>query len=294
MSWNRFCTDAVGVCGNRIRTVSAGQKTTVLVTLQLADVKTGQPPPDCAAMPVTPDPFPPDFLASADPLTGFVVSARDLSNSVSRYFNIPGRFATQANKDDGLLTIDLAPTETCWPGIWYASVDLYVAGVRKATVPFLYEIMASAYDWNANGPLGMYEIRLIMRDVCPEGNEMIDAVDFEDHEIAYMLRRPIDQWNELPPPVGRYSPATFPYRYHWGQAVCGELLTMKAQLLLRNHLPYSAGGITVDDTGRWKDCLSVGDKLKAEWLEFARKKKVELNIQGGFARIGGYPTGRRL
>ena len=47
-------------------------------------------------------------------------------------------------------------------------------------------------------------------------------------------------------------------------------------------------GVQVDDEARWEMYLARGKELKDEWKAFIIRKKIELNIEGGFQSLGGY------
>jgi hypothetical protein len=128
------------------------------------------------------------------------------------------------------------------------------------------------------------EIRLAMRDLSSEDNFLLDDVEFTDTEIAWAMRRPVDYWNERPPRLRgqTFTPANFPYRYEWINAVKGELMIMAAQNYRRNHLQYSAAGLSVDDQNKFQQYENVGKQLLADWKEWVEREKVSLNFQRSF------------
>jgi len=131
---------------------------------------------------------------------------------------------------------------------------------------------------------------MIIRDECPSANFLIDELEYSDVEIFAALRRCVDYWNEIPPPVARYSYSRFPYRYHWALGATGLLMRQVATHKLRNFLDYSAAGISVNEQGRWRDYQAVGDQYWAEYREWVQRKKYEININGGFGSISGWST----
>jgi len=131
-----------------------------------------------------------------------------------------------------------------------------------------------------NGGITMAEIRLAIRDKCPEENFLLDCVEFTNTEIAWAIRRPLDLWNDLPPqmPRYRYSAATFPFRYYWLQGAAGELFQMAAYQYERNNLRYAAGNLTVDDKSQGRSYQEFSDKLRQEAYQWILRKKKELNM----------------
>jgi hypothetical protein len=141
-------------------------------------------------------------------------------------------------------------------------------------------------NWEqSTGPPTIQEIRLQLRDSLVE-NDLLADVEFDDTEIIHSIIRPIQQWNELPPPVAFYRPSNFPHKYHWTQAVCGNLLRIAAAWYRRNHLPSIKGSLQIDDRNKAPEYSREADRLQAEWLKFVRAKKVEYNIRGAYGVTG--------
>lgn len=126
------------------------------------------------------------------------------------------------------------------------------------------------------------EIRLLMRDKCAEDNFLLDNIEFSDTEIALALRRPVDYWNEQPPPIGEFTPSNFPYRYNWANGAIGELLRIASLNYERNRLRYSAGGLTVDDKDKSAAYLQAAQQYLAEYRAWVHHKKIQINMENGF------------
>ena len=130
---------------------------------------------------------------------------------------------------------------------------------------------------------------MTIRDTDPEGNYLLDTLDFKTNEIALMIRRCVDYWNETPPPVAVFKATNFPFRYHLSIGVAGALHRMASIHKMRNNLDYSAGGVTVADTIKWQQYENIGDKYWAQWTQWVKDKKYQINIEGGFQRLAsGY------
>jgi hypothetical protein len=191
----------------------------------------------------------------------------------------------------GTVNFTLTGRGTEKPGIFLGTAIVWEHGVARKQWPFYMDIRPrlDIYNiWNPGWPITVPEIRLSIRDTCPEVNFLIDKVEFETHEIIWAIRQPVDQWNETPPPVAAYVVTDFPFRYHWTRATVAELLRMAAIWMRRNDLDYSAGGVQVMDTKKWPDYLRFSDMLRKEWTDWMKQKKIEINLSGAYASLGGY------
>jgi len=141
----------------------------------------------------------------------------------------------------------------------------------------------NTYWASCSGPLTIAEIRLAIRDKCVEDNFLLDNVEFSDTEIAWAIRRPVEYWNEQPPPLRPcYTPANFPYRYNWTVGVIGELLRIAGPHYERNRLRYSAGGLSVDDKDKANFYTNLGDRYIQEYREWVQQKKYSINVGNAF------------
>lgn len=136
------------------------------------------------------------------------------------------------------------------------------------------------------GAPSIAEIRLHLRDSHPDESYLLDGLAFDDAEIAFCVARPIEYWNEVPPPIKKFTTQTFPYRYHWLDAIIGNLFLMAEESHRRNQLQYSAGGINIDDMNKERNYGAAAAKRLAEWKEWVRQKKIEINLQDAFGGIG--------
>jgi hypothetical protein len=142
-----------------------------------------------------------------------------------------------------------------------------------------------------NTPINIAEVRLIMRDTVPENNNLLLEFEFTDTEIAFHILRPIEEWNEMLPPVATFTGATFPFRENWRKATAGYLMRMAARKYLRDDLQYNAGGLSINDKSKWDAYENMGQKLIDEWRVWAKQKKVQLNSQDCYGQIGSSAFG---
>jgi hypothetical protein len=197
---------------------------------------------------------------------------------------------TVEDANQGIVYIELTPANTALAGIWPAMAIVVTCGVARKVFPFHLEIMPSLDQINAgSGPLTIYEVRIALRDTDPALNNLIDAYDFQDHEIAFMIRKALDIWKETPPhTVAPYTINDFPFRHHWIEVTVGQLMIMASDWLRRNDLDYSAAGLTIKDTAKWPYYLKEGQRRIDEFKAWAIQTKYTINIDGGFSSMGGY------
>lgn len=134
------------------------------------------------------------------------------------------------------------------------------------------------------GPPSLAEIRLHLRDNGPEDNLLLDTVDFDMSEIAASIMRPLHYFNEALPPLSKnYDTTNFPYRWHWLEAICANLFSLAAEHYRRNFLPYSAGGVNLDDKNKYNQYMQASQLREQNWKEWVLRKKAQLNAEGAFS-----------
>lgn len=136
-------------------------------------------------------------------------------------------------------------------------------------------------------PLTIADIRLQLRDLCPEGNYLLDDYEYTDKEIFAAIHSIVDKWNETPPPVSYYKYTNFPFRYHWGIGTAALLMRGVALRKLRNWLPYSVGGTSVNTEQTWANYQQLSNQYMDEFNQFMRRKKIEQNIAGAYGKVSG-------
>jgi hypothetical protein len=207
--------------------------------------------------------------------------------------------------DDGHVRFEINECELLARGLFIAEISVYdttlnpcgelsdnssssdddSSPVRVEKYRAYVEVEADVTDMTTNIiGVSIAEIRLAIRDLSREDNFLLDDVEYTDTEIAWAMRRPVDNWNETPPDMKRYryTPATFPYRYEWINAVKGELMLIAAAAYRRNHLAYSAAGLTVDDKNKGQIYEQLGQLLIDKWKEWVIIEKKSLNFRQCF------------
>lgn len=138
---------------------------------------------------------------------------------------------------------------------------------------------------NPGGPPTLTEIRMALRDSAIENN-LLDAVEFSADEVIFSIVRPIAEWNETPPNVGRYTCNSFPWREAWLKAIIAYLLQTAAFHYTRNKFPASHGGVSIDDKGRDREYTQLAQMFREEWKQWMLHKKIELNVRSVWGGIG--------
>jgi len=189
----------------------------------------------------------------------------------------------------GVVSIAYTERTTARGGIYTAEIELWSDGHMRRALPFFFQVNPDLRRVGTGATLTVAEIRMTMRDISPEANFLLDEIEFKTNEIDLCMRRCIDYWNEALPPVNAYYKTTnFPYRYHYSRAVVAQLLIIGANRMMRNDLNYSAGGVTVEDTLRWKSYQALGQQMWDEWKLWVKDTKYRINVMGTFSVLGGY------
>jgi hypothetical protein len=137
------------------------------------------------------------------------------------------------------------------------------------------------------GPLTVAELRLSLRDVDRGGNLWLASFEWDLSEIAFCITRPIGEFNEAPPPLTQqYNTTTFPFKWNWLKASQGYLLQIAALWYMRVHLPYQAGGLSIDDKNKADVYWRTSQQLLQEWKQWVQFKKVQMNAEGAYMSMG--------
>lgn len=193
----------------------------------------------------------------------------------------------------GKVRITLDKKATALPGVYFGELgvfDFYNTDDEIMLFSNVFYVIIERGQFGAKhapGPPTIAEVRLHLRDSGPEENLLLDNIKFDDAEIALAIGRPLDYWNEIPPPLSvRATTQNFPYRYHWLEAICANLFFMAAENFRANNLTYSAAGVQVNDQNKMPDYQRAGERRMQEWKEFVRRKKAEINLSGAYGGIG--------
>lgn len=202
--------------------------------------------------------------------------------------------ATVVEAETGKVQATLTKNMVGIPGIYYAEMALISVVAENENLPcvvfsntFYLIINRGTMGGNAgkNGPPSIAEIRLHLRDSSPAESYLLDNLMFDDAEIALALSRPVMYWNEVPPPIKRYTTQNFPFRYHWLEGACANLFLMVAEQFRRNQLQYQAGGIAVDDQNKEGAYERAGQTRWQAYREWVRGAKASINLESCYGEV---------
>ena len=129
------------------------------------------------------------------------------------------------------------------------------------------------------GPPTLDEIRLSLRDNSRADNLLLDDVEYDAAEIAQAVTRPIQYWNEIPPPLRpAQTTKTFPFRGMWLLGIQAYLMDIAANNYRRNDLQYNAGGVAVADKAKEQFYSAASARLMQQFQDQVRAKKMEINV----------------
>jgi len=232
------------------------------------------------------------FEAQLVDVDGSCIDLTDMSvvYVINDHYTTPARAnitASILDAEAGVVQVSVPKIVLGLPGLYLAAfVVINQDDEMVFHMPRYLQIEANTNSASVNVPLSITEVRLAIRD-WPVDNNLLDTVEFTDSEIAWALRRPVDIWNATPPFIHEFSPATFPWRGPWLDGTIGELCNIAMHHYARNQLPYSAGGLTVDDKNKYGVYAKMGEQSHAKFKEFVLRKKTEMNVMGGFVLNNG-------
>ncbi len=283
MPFSNDCVDQGYRSLRDIKSIEVDQGTTGESAITLVDPRTGAPL-DLTNYGITDS----TSSSSSAPFTGVKITMKEMPEDATTWSEIEAGIVSAS---EGKISVPYDDHTTRRAGIFTAQAEIWEDGVMRRFIPLFYIINPSVtHDPADRGlTLSIAEIRMTLRDTDPEGNFLLEQLDFTRNEIALCMRRCIDYWNEVPPPVAVYKTTNFPWRYHFSKGVAALLHQMAANHKMRNDLPYSAGGVTVQDTIKFQQYLEFYKMYWGEWTQWVRDKKYQINIEGGFQVLGsGY------
>jgi len=274
------CIEMPRTCLNQVQTWSVDQDTTGESEFTVLDKATGLP---VDLTPYSGSSSSSESSSDTADKQGVELIVKELPSSSTTYLK---KMLEITDAVGGKVKTTFTVHELRQGGAYVGALALWAHGDRKRNIPIFFDIEYTMEDVQRKGPLSVAEVRFAIRDLCPQANFLLDEQEFTTSEVVWAIRRPIEQWNETPPPVRRFTPANFPYRYHWLEGVIAELLMIAVSLAQRNDLGYAAGGTSIDDQRRrWQNYLPMAQARRARWEEWMKAKKIEINVRGGFSQL---------
>jgi len=203
--------------------------------------------------------------------------------------------ATVVEAATGKVQVPLSSNAVGLPGVYYAEVALINIPAEEADTPCVvfsntfYLIINRSTFTNVNspgGPPSIAEVRLHLRDSSPNESYLLERLMFDDAEIALAISRPVQYWNEVPPPLNAvYTTQNFPFRYHWLEGICANLFFMVAEQFRRNSLEYSAAGMSINDQNKEASYERAGQARWQAYREWVRATKAAINLESCYGTV---------
>jgi len=139
------------------------------------------------------------------------------------------------------------------------------------------------------------DTRVFLRDSSPEDNYLLSELEFDLTEIVESMIRCIDHFNSAQPPIPqKFDTTNFPNPVVLLNGTMGYLYQIAAKHYRRNHLPYSAGGMQIDDKNKANEYEQMGAQMVGEYNQWVKNKKAQFNAQNWNGTFGsGYEYGGR-
>ncbi|NDC55349.1 MAG: DUF2479 domain-containing protein [Alphaproteobacteria bacterium] len=203
--------------------------------------------------------------------------------------------ATIVDAEKGEVEVALPETMVGIPGIYYGEMALVSHATEENAQPqvvfsnlFYVVINRGTFGTTVTpgGAPSIAEVRLHLRDSSPNESFLLENLMFDDAEIALAIARPVQYWNEIPPPLDQvYNTQNFPFRYHWLEGICANLFLMVAEQFRRNQLQYQAGGIAVDDQNKEANYERAGQTRWQAYRDWVRATKASINLEGCYGEV---------
>jgi hypothetical protein len=190
---------------------------------------------------------------------------------------------------EGIIFFTIPTTISNTPGVYLSEIGVFDGADNLMFTNQLFIWVNSGLFSTStyNGPPTLDEIRLFIRDNAPEENLLLDDFEFDLAEICQAAANAVRYWNEASPDVGLYfTTVTYCARHKWLQAIGAHMLIVAAHRFRRNHMPYQAGGVAVDDQNKFQLYDQAGTLLMQEYKEWVKLKKVAINCFAAISTSG--------
>lgn len=210
------------------------------------------------------------------------------SDAVSSSNEVVGSFADTAA---GYIALDVPETISKVSGIYYAEIGVFDAGTNKLKSSNTIYLFVEPNLFGGMGPRLMYplptiqEARIRLRDSGPEENLLLRELEFDLTELCDALINCVNWWNTAQPPIDIYFTTTN-YPFYHPSGYVSYLMRMSAIRYMRNHLDYSAAGVTIDDQNKFGPYLQAAKLMQEEYEGLILQKKASINMNMAMTSSG--------
>lgn len=127
------------------------------------------------------------------------------------------------------------------------------------------------------------DVRVFLRD-SPKDNRLTDEYELSGEQIDLARKLTIADFNESAPFTG-YTVENFPFEKALLLGICCHLYEGLASGQLRNQLPYSTGGVAIDDSNKGPIYLDQASKYRSLYELKKREAKQHMNLEVGWASV---------
>ena len=236
---------------------------------------------------------------------GAAVNLEDLENNVKEPLEVHTSFreasflenvvlddvATIVNKADGLVKFKLPSEVRNNAAIYLGEVGVRSASLAEREFYVINEFYVYVEPSNWSDVLvttiPLAELRMSIRDSSLFENELLGNYEYDVAELSYAAARTVRYWNEIPPPVARFTTRAFPFTNLWITGTQLFLFDLIQEYYRRNQFPYSAGGLSVDDRNKFQLYrVAWADKMQ-QFTQDLQMLKARLNIEGASGTVFG-------
>jgi hypothetical protein len=202
-------------------------------------------------------------------------------------FPQPVETAPTLSDDGTTVRVDLPSCVTNNPGVYELDARVLDAqgGAFALSRCWVY-VEPSVMGGYQKGPPTVDDIRSAVRDY-PQANRLLGDYMFSAAEIAQAVVRAVRYFNTAPPDVCWLRTIDWPRAWWMNliEGVVAELYAVAASYFRANHLPYSAGGVSVDDMAKEKDYLTADQVYRQRWRDWVKLRKSNINVETGFGSM---------
>lgn len=219
---------------------------------------------------------------------------REASGLDQRIFEPTGADAVAAVDDTGRFLLLPVPANVVdLPGVYTAQASVRDgAGLERVRNQLTVVVdrglfLSDGAPPDDRGPPTVAEVRTALRD-HPAANRLLGEYEFDAAEIGAGIVSAVQAFHTASPPIPWRIPTT-----GWPSGARRQLLDGIMAYLFetamnyhrRGHLPYSAGGLTVDDLAKEKDYMAAVQFYRDRFDKWAAMTRAKANMAAGWGSL---------